>query len=118
MFKFAKHTLTAGIIGAVVGIPSVALADCNGSTQVCSGVIETLYASPDDNLVYIDPQGSNTSGFACTFTAGKYLIMALDTDTKRATWQLLLGAFLAGKSVNIRTGGTNSCKVSYVTVEP
>jgi hypothetical protein len=118
MFKFAKHTLAAGILSAVVGIPSVALADCNGSTQVCSGVIESLYASPDDNMVYINPQGSNTSGFACTFPAGKYITMTLDSDTKRATWQLLLAAFLAGKSVNIRTGGTNTCKVSYVTIDP
>jgi hypothetical protein len=45
--------------------------------------------------------------------------MALNSDVKRATWQLLVASFLAGKAVTVRLNATSSqCIIQYVLVSP
>jgi hypothetical protein len=53
---------------------------------------------------------------SCTPSNNKYAEMKLDTEVKKATWQLLLAAFLAGKSVTIKLTTTGACTIEYITV--
>jgi hypothetical protein len=116
VFKIALGALVVG--GFFLGSATPAQAATCNSSQ-CTATIEQLYASPVDDQVYLDLEGA-TSGLSCAPAAGKYFVMALNTDTKRATWQLLVAAFLSGKTVTVRlnTVAGNQCNIQYVTVAP
>lgn len=100
-------------VAVSLGLSTAAWADCNSNG--CTGPIKLLYASPSSNTIYVQPDGS-TSALLCTTTNSKYVTMSVDTDVKRATWQLLLAAFLAGKSVFIRLPNSGNCEIQYITV--
>lgn len=106
--------LFAGLLGA--SSPARA-ADC-ASNVLCSATIAELYASPADDQIYVDLAGS-TPGLTCAPVGGKYFVMALNSDVKRATWQLLVASFLAGKAVTVRLNASSSqCIIQYVVVSP
>jgi hypothetical protein len=112
----SKFPMIAAAVVMSLGITSTALAaDCTSNS--CSGNLSLLYPSPSSNLVYVQPSGS-TSALQCTTVNSKYVTMKLDTEVKRGTWQLLLAAFLAGKSVLMKLNTTGTCEIQYITVAP
>jgi hypothetical protein len=105
------------LLGALLsfGARSAQAADC--TSKSCSGPLKLIYASPTEDTVYVQPDGS-LGALTCS-NDGKYLSMKVDTDTKRATWQLLLAAMLSGKSVLLRVNTDASlCTIQYVTMAP
>lgn len=119
MLKGLKMGLGALAVAGVVGAAAPAhAASCSGSASTCTGAIELLYPSPQADQVYVDLEGA-VSGLQCTPTSGKYFVLNLDTEVKKATWQLLLSAFLSGKTVTVRvTAAAGPCNIQYVTVAP
>jgi hypothetical protein len=108
----SKIALTLG--AAILFLSSHALAaDCTSNS--CSGNLNLLYPSTAGDTVFIQPSGS-INALQCTTVNSKYVTLKLDTDLKRATWQLLLASFLSGKSVFLKLNTSGTCEIQYVTV--
>jgi hypothetical protein len=115
---FAKFKLGGLLIAGLVASASPAYAATCSNNANCSGKIAELYPSPSDDQVYVSLSGPiPIATTTCAELSNKYYVMALNTDTKRATWQLLVAAFLAGKSVNVRLNvAAGQCIIQYITV--
>lgn len=82
----------------------------------CTATIQRLYV--DGGQVAIWPTGGMTGITNCNPSSGVYILMAATDGNFSSKYAMLLGAFLAGQSVTLRTNDTvgASCTLAYAYV--
>lgn len=116
-------TLILALCGLAVSASS-AHAVCTATG--CEGKIERLYVNAAaGSFVLVDMGGDSTTSNKpgnCVLHSNVYIKLDVSNEQGRAIYNMLLAAYLGGKSVGIRTSdtenNTGACLVRYATNPP